>query len=80
MTKLLIFRDCIKDASEEFKNLNEDTNPIRSANSLDVKLHISWDFAEQVHIPYSSQQVVCISFLFPYTIIFSKVINFKSYY
>jgi len=27
-------------------------------NSLDIELHISWDFAEQVHIPFSSQQVV----------------------
>jgi hypothetical protein len=56
------FRDCIKDAKEAFEKLNQDSNPIRPANSLDIKLHISWDFAEQVHIPYSSQQVVCILF------------------
>ena len=56
------FRNCIKNAKEEFKNLNQDSNLVKSANSFDIKLHISWDFAEQVYIPYSSQQVVCIVF------------------
>jgi len=59
---LIFFRNCIKDAKEAFEKQNQDSNPIRSTNSLDIKLHISWDFAEQVYIPYSSQQVVCIIF------------------
>jgi len=28
-------------------------------NSIDIVNHISWDFAEQVKLPYSSQQEVC---------------------
>jgi len=78
LTKLLIFRDCIKNAKESFENSNRDSNAIRSVKSIDAKLHISWDFAEQVHIPYSTQQVVCI--LFYFHTIFSTVINFKLYY
>jgi hypothetical protein len=30
------------------------------ANSLEFENHISWDFAEAVHLPYSSQQEVII--------------------
>ena len=56
------FQRLYKNSKEAFKNLTQDINPIRLANSLDIKFHISWDFAEQVHIPYSSQQVVCIIF------------------
>jgi hypothetical protein len=59
---LLIFRDCIKKSKNAFENLRQGLNSARSANSLDIKTHISWDFAEQVHIPNSSQPVVCISF------------------
>jgi len=59
LSLFLIFRVCIKDAKEAFERLGQDSNPTRSANSCDVKVHISWHFAEQVHIPYSSQQVVC---------------------
>ncbi|CAG8825564.1 19372_t:CDS:2, partial [Cetraspora pellucida] len=25
-------------------------------NSLDIELYLSWDFAQQVHLPFSSQQ------------------------
>jgi hypothetical protein len=33
-------------------------------NSLDIENHVSWDFAEGVHLPYSSQQEVKIYFKF----------------
>lgn len=29
------------------------------SNSINIVNHISWDFAEQVKLPYSSQQEVC---------------------
>ena len=62
--EFITFRDCIKNSKEAFKNLTQDINPIKLANSLDIKVHISWDFAEQVYITYSTQQVVYIILFF----------------
>jgi hypothetical protein len=41
-------------ALKEFKNVSRPYIP----NSQDFENHISWDFAEAVQIPYSSQQEV----------------------
>ncbi|RGB24601.1 hypothetical protein C1646_772843 [Rhizophagus diaphanus] len=49
------FRSCVansKLALQEFQNAPRPGIP----NSLDFENHISWDFAEAVQIPYSSQQ------------------------
>lgn len=43
-----------KVALKEFKNASRPSIP----NSQDFENHISWDFAEAVQIPYSSQQEV----------------------
>jgi hypothetical protein len=54
---LLLNRNCIansKLALREFQNAPRPGVP----NSLDFENHISWDFAEAVQIPYSSQQEV----------------------
>jgi hypothetical protein len=45
-----------KEALKEFKN----TLRPGISNSRDFENHISWDFAEAVQIPYSSQQEVLI--------------------
>ena len=50
-------------AKSEFQKLNQDLYEPTIACSLDTEFHISWDFAEQVFIPWSSQQVVCIDIM-----------------
>jgi len=46
-------------ALQEFQNASRPGTP----NSKDFENHISWDFAEAVQIPYSSQQEVKIKLI-----------------
>lgn len=54
----MFFRECIVRSKEAYRTLNEQLVGHKCENSLDIEIHISWDFAEQVHLPFSSQQVV----------------------
>jgi hypothetical protein len=52
-------RSCIQIAKESLKNnelasIEEEISPCSS----NIEVHISWDFAEQIHLPCSTQQVV----------------------
>ncbi|CAG8484835.1 11072_t:CDS:2, partial [Scutellospora calospora] len=51
------YKQCIKQAKINILNFDKKTL-IRPGkiNSLDIELHLSWDFAQQVHLPSSSQQ------------------------
>jgi hypothetical protein len=54
---LLLNRNCVansKLALQEYQNAPRPGIP----NSLDFENHMSWDFAEAVQIPFSSQQEV----------------------
>ena len=53
----ILYRSCVansKLALQEYQNASRPGVP----NSQDFENHISWDFAEAVQIPYSSQQEV----------------------
>jgi len=53
----------VKQSKEAFDEIRDQTvfvSQDKEDNLLDIETHLSWDFAEQVHIPYSSQQVVSI--------------------
>lgn len=53
-------RQCILDTKQQVKNIINLSKLLRPGkpNSLEFKNHISWDFAEAVHLPFSSQQEV----------------------
>lgn len=54
-----------KEAFDEIRDQMAFVSQDKKDNLLDIETHLSWDFAEQVYIPYSSQQVVSITtFLF----------------
>ena len=47
----IYLRNCIENSKNQLKQID-------SSNSLEFENHISWDFAEGVYLPYSSQQEV----------------------
>jgi hypothetical protein len=57
-----LFRNCIEIAKEHLQYFNDDNGlPISDRvipNSLEVTNHISWDFAEQIYLPQTTQQEV----------------------
>jgi hypothetical protein len=56
-----MFRNCIQASKLSLQQIPNFTNILRSnePNSLEFENHISWDYAEQIKLPYSSQQEVC---------------------
>ena len=58
------FRKCIEKAKFTIERLGKEniTRPGK-VNSLYIEVHLSWDFAQQVQLPSSSQQEVnCFKF------------------
>jgi hypothetical protein len=55
-----VYKESIIAAKKELENVGgvEALNIPGVANSVDMKMHISWDFAQSVSYPFSSQQVV----------------------
>ncbi|CAB4383124.1 unnamed protein product [Rhizophagus irregularis] len=63
------YKKCIENSREQLSKINKELiirpgNP----NSLEFENHISWDFAEGVHLPYSSQQEGSIYFKSPWKV------------
>ncbi|CAB4396013.1 unnamed protein product [Rhizophagus irregularis] len=63
------YKKCIENSREQLSKINKELI-IRSGNpnSLEFENHISWDFAEGVHLPYSSQQEGSIYFKSPWKV------------
>jgi hypothetical protein len=51
---------CIENSKYKLQNYSNFPSFLRPGlpNSINIENHISWDFAEQVKLPYSSQQEV----------------------
>jgi hypothetical protein len=70
-----------KEAFDEIRDQMVFVPQDKKDNLLDIETHLSWDFAEQVYIPYSSQQVVSITtFLFFLNIILKSFPLFTGEY
>lgn len=71
------YKTLIKDTVDNFNiDLVEfDENGLAKPNSYDGKIHYSFDFAQQVHIPFDSQQPGPIYFLTPYKIGIFGIMN-----
>ena len=56
----MIFRNCIQSSKLflQYLNSSELSRSNNEPNSLDFENHISWDYAEQIKLPFSSQQEV----------------------
>ncbi|CAB4412920.1 unnamed protein product [Rhizophagus irregularis] len=63
------YRNCIKNSKDQLTKIDKELI-IRPgvSNSLEFENHISWDFAEGVHLPYSSQQEGSIYFKSPWKV------------
>ncbi|CAB4376175.1 unnamed protein product [Rhizophagus irregularis] len=63
------YKKCIENSREQLSKINKKLI-IRSGNpnSLEFENHISWDFAEGAHLPYSSQQEGSIYFKSPWKV------------
>lgn len=60
------YRTSIKLAESNYERLSSRQRNIRGqANTRDICMHYSWDFAQQVHYPYEDQQVGPIYFKTP---------------
>ncbi|PKK56012.1 hypothetical protein RhiirC2_800946 [Rhizophagus irregularis] len=58
------YRNCIQLSKTFIRQIPNYPNLLRpnEPNTLDFENHISWDYAEQIKIPYSSQQEVCFNY------------------
>ena len=64
----IYLRQCILETKNQLLKFNLLTLKHPSiSNSLEIENHISWNYAEGVHLPYSSQQEV--SFIINYILI-----------
>jgi hypothetical protein len=65
----LYYRAHAKVAHKNYKKLispgGGETSPPRQANSMDMMMHYSWDFAQQLQYPFEEQQVGPIYFKTP---------------
>ncbi|MHC4139197.1 MAG: hypothetical protein ACYSR1_04975 [Planctomycetota bacterium] len=60
------YRESIKLAESHYARLSRRQRNVRGkANTRDICMHYSWDFAQQVHYPYEDQQVGPIYFKTP---------------
>ena len=59
----ILYRNCVANSKLALREFQDAPRP-SVPNSQDFENHISWDFAEAVQIPYSSQQEVKLNYLF----------------